>query len=444
MGVEQLARLSVAVDEIHDVDWSVLPIAEQLAAADAIEVAMRKLRAAQGTVLVEVAGRPPEVLGDKPSNVIANKLRISPAEARRRLRDAGLVAARIALTGVPMPPILSDAAPLWHRGELDPDHLRVMAQFLADLPAETPFDLTESAQRKLAEKSVQLRPDQLKKLADLMLILINPDGKYTDVDRARRRGIVIGRQQADGMSPISGLLNPELRATLDAVLGRLAAPGKCNPDDELPCVDGEPDPAVAQRDIRSAQQRNHDAVLAMCRALLASGELGSHRGLPVTVIVSTTLPDLEVAAGHGITGSGTTLPMRDVIRLASHSHHYLAVFDKHTGEELYLGHARRLASVAQRIMLHSRDVGCTFPGCTVPGYNCEVDHIDEYVEANGPTDINNLHFPCGPHHKLKTTGGWKVRRREDGRVEWIPPPQLELPGGGVNDYHHPDRLLGDD
>ena len=121
MGVEQLARLSVAVDEIHDVDWSVLPIAEQLAAADAIEVAMRKLRAAQGTVLVEVAGRPPEVLGDKPPNVVANKLRISPAEATRRLRDAGLVAARIALTGVPMPPILPDAAPLWHRGELDPE-----------------------------------------------------------------------------------------------------------------------------------------------------------------------------------------------------------------------------------------------------------------------------------------------------------------------------------
>jgi hypothetical protein len=25
-------------------------------------------------------------------------------------------------------------------------------------------------------------------------------------------------------------------------------------------------------------------------------------------------------------------------------------------------------------------------------------------------------------------------------TEWIPPPRLELPGG-VNDYHHPDRLL---
>ena|GEM_PF-6933659 len=28
-------------------------------------------------------------------------------------------------------------------------------------------------------------------------------------------------------------------------------------------------------------------------------------------------------------------------------------------------------------------------------------------------------------------------------MEWIPPPQLALPGGGVNDYHHPDRLLGE-
>lgn len=35
--------------------------------------------------------------------------------------------------------------------------------------------------------------------------------------------------------------------------------------------------------------------------------------------------------------------MKDVIRLASHAHHYLAVFDKHTQEPLYVGHTMRAA-----------------------------------------------------------------------------------------------------
>jgi Domain of unknown function (DUF222) len=42
------------------------------------------------------------------------------------------------------------------------------------------------------------------------------------------------------MSKISGLLHPEARATLDAVFAKWAAARTCNPDDEVPCVDGSP------------------------------------------------------------------------------------------------------------------------------------------------------------------------------------------------------------
>ena len=87
-------------------------------------------------------------------------------------------------------------------------------------------------------------------------------------------------------------------------------------------MDGDPDPEVAGRDGRTTAQRNHDALLAMCRSILASGELGSHHGLPVTIIVSTTLDQLEKGTGQAVTGAGTLLPMRDVIRLAAHAYHY--------------------------------------------------------------------------------------------------------------------------
>ncbi|CKT78436.1 Conserved protein of uncharacterised function possible rep13e12 repeat protein [Mycobacterium tuberculosis] len=52
-----------------------------------------------------------------------------------------------------------------------------------------------------------------------------------------------------------------------------------------------------RRHPRSQAQRHHDGLLAGLRGLLASGELGQHRGLPVTVVVSTTLKELEAATG---------------------------------------------------------------------------------------------------------------------------------------------------
>ncbi len=37
-------------------------------------------------------------------------------------------------------------------------------------------------------------------------------------------------------------------------------------------------------DARSAPQRTHDALLTVCRAMLSSGPLGQHNGLPVTMV----------------------------------------------------------------------------------------------------------------------------------------------------------------
>jgi hypothetical protein len=39
-------------------------------------------------------------------------------------------------------------------------------------------------------------------------MLLDPDGDFGDADRARRRGLTIGRQDGDGMSPDPGLVDP--------------------------------------------------------------------------------------------------------------------------------------------------------------------------------------------------------------------------------------------
>ena len=131
--------------------------------------------------------------------------------------------------------------------------------------------------------------------------------------------------------------------------------------------------------------------------------------------------------------------MTDLIRMASHSYHYLTLFDKATGRTLWLGRTKRIANADQRIVLHNKDRGCTHPGCTVPGYGSQVHHATLDWAEGGTTDIDDLTFGCGPHNRLVKRGGWHTRKLPDGTTEWIPPPHLPLKGG-INRYHHADTL----
>ena len=90
-------------------------------------------------------------------------------------------------------------------------------------------------------------------------------------------------------------------------------------------------------------------------------------------MVTTTLKDLEAATGKGLTGGGSWLPGSDVIRVASHAHHYLAIFDD--AKPLALYHTKRFASPAQRITLYATDRGCSKPGCDAPAYHSQAHHV---------------------------------------------------------------------
>ena len=103
-----------------------------------------------------------------------------------------------------------------------------------------PVDTVDRAERFLAQQAEKLRPDQLEKVANRCAVLINPDGKFSDADRARRRGFSWCGQRPAGMSVGRLIAFPELRANLDAWFARFAAPGMCNPDDQTPCVNGAP------------------------------------------------------------------------------------------------------------------------------------------------------------------------------------------------------------
>ena len=390
-----------------------------------------------------VAEADPKALGGTSlADVLSTRLRISKGEATRRIKHAELLGPRRGLTGEPLAPTLANTAAAQARGQIGSEHVRIIEKFFADLAGHIDGQTRDLAEADLARTATGLGPVQFKQAADRLAFLLNQDGDLPDdAERARRRYFTIDKQGIDGMSKAHGLLDPAARATVEAVFAKLAAPGMCNPDDEAPCVDGEPAAEAVHGDYRSQGQRNHDALKAMGRSVLASGELGKHNGLPATIIVSTTLQDLQSAAGMAVTGGGTLLPMGEVIKQASQAHHYLVIYDKHTRQPLYCGRAKRFASPGQRIVLHSLDRGCTRPGCTAPGYWSQVHHVDGWGAADGQTNIDKLTLACGPDNRLVEEGGWTTRKRNDGRTEWIPPPHLDTGQDRVNDYHHPEKYL---
>jgi hypothetical protein len=438
--VKRYDALHDAVSDVLEVHSDALTTPECLALLELLETETRRLPVAGHSLINKLARQASDTeLGGKLSHALTNRLRISRGEASRRIHEADDLGPRQSITGEPLPPKLEATAAAQRAGEIGRAHVAVIRGFCDRLPNFVDVETRQKAEAQLARLGSVHRPDELSKLADKLTDCLNPDGSFTDQDRARRRGITIGKQDVDGMSPITGYLTPEARATIDAVFAKLAAPGMCNPADEAPCVNATPSQAAIEHDTRNAAQRNHDALNAGARALLAAGVLGQHNGLPASIVVTTTLRELEAATGRGLTGGGTLLPMSDVIRLASHAHHYLAIFDK--GKALALYHTKRLASPAQRIVLYAKDRGCTAPGCDVPGYLTEVHHVTPWAKTH-TTDINDLTLACGAQHKIAEQG-WTTRKNQRGDTEWIPPPHLDHGQPRINTFHHPEKLLRD-
>ncbi|MGI8900461.1 MAG: DUF222 domain-containing protein [Nocardioides sp.] len=102
--------------------------------------------------------------------------------------------------------------------------------------------------------------------------------------------------------------------------------------------------------------------------------------------------------------------------------------------------------MAQQVRL--RDHTCVFPDCTRPARTCDLDHITAYnpdtdahpdpdstdpnpaVPAEpagtvdpvtGRTHPENLAPLCRRHHRIKTHGRWRCRRKPDGSYTWTSP-----------------------
>ncbi|WP_319436396.1 HNH endonuclease signature motif containing protein [Mycobacterium sp. RTGN5] len=425
----ELKAVDAAYDRLRSVCTDLAGNAFRIEVAERLEGQHRVNRGLSYRMFGEIAepvdgGTMPA--GVKVRDVLTARLHLTAGEVKRRFRVASRIRNRRSLTGPPLPPELPALAAAVEAGEVGEDHIEAVCRALDRLPsAVAPAD-RDAAERVLVRHAREQDSAFVAAIGTEIADVLNPDGTFTDEDRARRRGVVLGRQGPDGMSRISGWLDPECRAYLEAVTAA-QRPGRHVPDG----VDG--------RDTRTPEQRCHDGLKQGLKAGVESGALGQHRGLPVTVIVTTTLGELEQAAGWARTGGTGRLPMSDVIRMAAESVQYLAVFEDHSARPLYLGRAKRLATADHRIICYARDRGCTKPNCFEPGYHSEVHHARPWSQG-GPTDADNLYFGCACDHMMATEGKYTTTVTEDGRIAWgdgTGPPR-------VNDAHHPERLLEED
>ena len=301
-------------------------------------------------------------LGGTLAHALANRLRISRGEARpahprsRRPRSPSVDDRRTAAAAAGGDRRTAARRAARHRTRRgDSPLLHAVARFRRPRDASDRRSAAGPAGRGASSRRARQAGRQTPRLPQPRWRLLRRRPRPTARHHHRKTGR--RRHESDQRLPDPG--SPRHRRRRIRQTGRT---GMCNPADATHAA------APVKMPSRATAAAPHNATttrsLTAGRLLLASGKLGQHNGLPATIIVTTTLQELESGCGRGLTGGGTLLPMSDVIRLASHAHHYLAIFDN--GRALALYHAKRLASPAQRIVLYAKDRGCTAPVATCP------------------------------------------------------------------------------
>jgi hypothetical protein len=411
-----------------------------------LEVVRRRLAAVDARLVAEIGER--QVAGEyaasSTAQLLMQRLRIDPGEARARVAGAGELGPRRGLIGQVLPALFPRLAAALAAGRIAPAHARVVIDCVEDLPAGVQAEHGAAVEAILEQAAESLPPRGVRHLAAQVTARLDPDGRLAEAGaRERRLGFEL-QHRRDGTWVPGGRLAPELGAALQVVLDALTAPPRSSDASQDAAQDAAPEfpphaargaasqaaepnePAVEIGDDRSPARRRHDALFEAVLRLLRSATLPSAGGAPVTLLVTTTAAELAAHAGHpgaGIatTGHGQPLPLGAVLGLGDAS--VVGVRLDAGGAVLSAGAEQRLASVAQRRALAARDRGCCFPGCTRPPAWCEAHHVRPWA-AGGPTELDNLCLLCRYHHARFAATGWQVIMT-GGVPEWIPPPWLD-------------------
>jgi hypothetical protein len=291
---------------------------------------------------------------------------------------------------------LPELAAAFSAGALSAAHVRVITE--AVTPArvakaeEVGIDLALT-DRVLTEAARLLGPEDTAKAVRRWVAGIDPDGALDDAAGLPRVFRLApssgGRVYLTGhVDPVGGEI---VHAALEAVMNGHRPAG----------------------DRRSFAERQGDALVELCRQMLASGTLPQVRGERPQIRVSIDL--MALCAERGTLGvAGGELAFAGPIgaetarRLACDAS-VVRIITGPDGLPLDVGHEQRTATTAIRRALVSRDMHCVFAGCRAPAAWCDVHHVIHWAHG-GVTSCENGALLCERHHTAVHEGGFDVAR----------------------------------
>lgn len=225
-------------------------------------------------------------------------------------------------------------------------------------------------------------------------------------DALREKRFLRVTRQLDGMTRISGLLDPESAAIVVPILDAATSPRRGGPRFVHPDAAERADDIV--RDERTTDQLGLDVLAELVRAgaRVDSGKLLGDRKPAVRILV--TQRDLDAREGVAyFEGHTEPASISTAERLICSTGAVPILFDD-DGRALNLGREQRLFSDKQRIAMAARDGGCLM--CDRRPSWCEAHHIDHWDEHQGRTDIDDGVLLCRFCHLLTHNRGWRITR----------------------------------
>ncbi|MGK2881211.1 MAG: DUF222 domain-containing protein, partial [Mycobacterium sp.] len=170
---------------------AVLAPAELLEVLGEQETFVRSLPALEHPMMLRLQKEisPVELGGTNLADVVSRRLRTNLGVARQRIEDAAMLGPRTSLTGQPLPPLWPGTAAAQADGLIGAEHLAIIRKFFKHLPEAVGYEERELAEQALALAAGIRGPKSLQECADTLAGYLNPDGEFSDADRARKRGL---------------------------------------------------------------------------------------------------------------------------------------------------------------------------------------------------------------------------------------------------------------
>jgi hypothetical protein len=314
------------------------------------------------------------------------------------LHVSAFAAEQLMVTGRELARRLPGTRAALRAGTIGYDHARRLATGLADLPDE----VVARVEPALVVAAESTTPGRLRRAIERAVIAAAPAVAEAMAEMAAKARDVVLYPEPYGMAMLVAHLPAP--AAVAVFLALDAAADRRDADDE-----------------RSRGARRADALHAWAQNALGSDDLPTRHGRPPTVHLTMSaetalgLSDEPAhLAGYGPVTAGVARG------LAADGEWRALLTDAANGRMLGLGRLTYRPGQALRDDTVARYETCTFPHCNRPSPACDIDHRTPYGDG-GTTDPGNCAPLCRRHHRLKTYGGWRVRRDDEGTLRWTSP-----------------------